>query len=144
VTIRRNCVIEGTISPGVSIGDGTKVESLFVVREGPQVPSGVLADGNPAVQSGLADIDQNIGHSSFILESMKLLWLVVQLYLFYSFLFIGQIFWAERPPTGWWYRSLLEWILLLVTASILSTLFSVVLKWVLIGRCSPGISVSSW
>mmetsp|Transcript_19015 Transcript_19015/g.44307 ORF Transcript_19015/g.44307 Transcript_19015/m.44307 type:complete len:531 (-) Transcript_19015:478-2070(-) len=144
VSIGERCIVEGMIGPGASVGNDAKVEPLSVLREGSQVPAGVLADGNPAVHSGSADIDPNVCHSSLVLESIKVLWLVVQLYLFYSFLFIGQILWTERLPKGWRYKPLFEWVLLLTTASVLSILFSVVLKWVLIGRRSPGLSVSLW
>ena len=40
------------VSPGATIGDGSKVEKLSVVEAGSIVPVGVLARGNPACHAG--------------------------------------------------------------------------------------------
>jgi acetyltransferase-like isoleucine patch superfamily enzyme len=52
ISVQKNSVIGGMLSPGVTIGEAAKVEESSVVFEGAQVPEGILVAGNPAFVSG--------------------------------------------------------------------------------------------
>jgi len=50
---------------------------------------------------------------------------------------LGQYIWATRLPS-WKYAPLLGWILILGWVSLISVVTSIVIKWLLIGKCRAG------
>jgi len=67
------------------------------------------------------------------LEFLKLVWLVVELCMFFGLLFVAQVAWSDVLTFGWRYGQLLYWFGVVIMQSILSIGASIVLKWVLIG-----------
>lgn len=137
VSIGRNSTVKGLVRPGVQLGEGAFAETLSVVTEGSQVPPGVAASGNPAFNIG------PIAHSRMCcswwkLGIFKLIWLGGELYLFFALFLVGQMTWNERLPIDWRYTPLCYWFLIVLEASILSIIVSIMLKWLLIGKRRPG------
>jgi hypothetical protein len=124
----------GMLSPGVSVEDSAIIERRSVLPEGVlQVPDGVVAGGNPAFKSGIAPL------SGWSLGSLKVLWLVFELYIFFGLLLIAQIMFQDRLPSDWAYTPLCFWSLLITTQIILSMVVGIILKWILIlHRTTPG------
>jgi len=73
-----------------------------------------------------------------MLGIFKILWLGFELYHFVAALLVGQILLNERLPSEWHYKPLLYCFLLLTLISILTIASSIIFKWILIGRRTPG------
>jgi hypothetical protein len=84
------------LSPGVTIGEATKVEKSSVVFEGAQVPEGVLVEGNPAFVSGKIRLSPK--PSWWKLGILKLMWLVVELYIFFVAVLCGELLLDDCLP----------------------------------------------
>jgi hypothetical protein len=113
------------------------VENNSVVFEGAQVPEGVLVAGNPAFVSGKIQLSQP-KLSWWKLGILKLMWLIVELYIFFVALLCSQLSLDGRLPVDWRYTPLCYWFLIISQSLIYNVLVSIVLKWILIGRRKPG------
>ena len=71
IVIGQNCTVQGMISPGGKLGEAVKVEKLSVVEEGAQVPSNVLAQGNPACNHGSRTASEPDPLEESILEGIQ-------------------------------------------------------------------------
>jgi hypothetical protein len=89
ISVQKNTVVSGMLSPGGTIRGAAKVEKNSVVFEGAQVPEGVLVSGNPAFVSGKMQLSPK--PSWWKLGILKLVWLVVELYLFFVTLLYGRL-----------------------------------------------------
>jgi acyl-CoA synthetase (AMP-forming)/AMP-acid ligase II/acyl carrier protein len=136
ISVQKNSVISGMLSPGVTIGEAAKVENNSVVFEGAQVPDGVLVSGNPAFVSG--NIQLSTKPSWWKLGISKLMWLVVELYIFFATLLCGQLLLDGRLPSDWQFTPICYWILIISQSFVYNVAVSVLLKWILIGRRKPG------
>jgi hypothetical protein len=143
-----HCVVKGMVSLGASIGNNTTIEKLSVVQEGCKVPKSAYVDGNPAysVPKKQELVSNERQHSfSVSLGCLKLLWLLIELYLFFGMMFLAQYLWVPLLPQNWRYTELLKWTLLILWFSALSIVTSVILKWVMIGKRRLGpASRSLW
>jgi hypothetical protein len=136
ISVQNNSVISGMLSPGVTIGEAAKVEKSSVVFEGAQVPEGVLVSGNPAFVSGKIQLSPK--PSWWKLGILKLMWLVVELYIFFVTLLCGQLLLDDHLPRNWRYTPLCYWFLIITQSLVYNVAVSIVLKWILIGRRKPG------
>jgi hypothetical protein len=136
ISVQKNSVISGMLSPGVTIGEAAKVEKGSVVFEGAQVPEGVLVAGNPAFVS--AKIQLSPKPSWWKLGILKLMWLVVELYNFFVLVLCGQLTIKDRLPRSWRYTPLCYWFLIIAQSMVYNLAVRIVLKWILIGRQKAG------
>jgi hypothetical protein len=136
IYVQKNSVISGMLSPGVTIGEAAKVEKSSVVFEGAQVPEGVLVSGNPAFVSGKIQLLPKL--SWWKLGILKLMWLVVELYIFFVTLLCGQLLLDDCLPIDWRYTPLCYWFLIIAQSFVYNLAISIVLKWIPIGRRKPG------
>lgn len=136
ISIGKQCTGGGFIAPGSDIGDFAVIEKLSVLQEGSQVQSGVRAEGNPALIIG-PSISATRNDQWLQFGTMKMLWLVAELYIFAGLSAIAQALLAMNHHS-WRYRELLSVFLVVLMIGFLSLLVSILLKWALIGRQSPG------
>jgi acyl-CoA synthetase (AMP-forming)/AMP-acid ligase II len=136
ILVQKNSIIGGMLSPGVTIGEAAKVEKSSVVFEGAQVPEGILVAGNPAFASGKIQLSPNL--SWWKLGILKLMWLVVELYIFFAMVLCGELLLDGRLPSDWRYTPLCYWVLIIAQSMVYNVAVSIVLKWILIGRRKPG------
>jgi carbonic anhydrase/acetyltransferase-like protein (isoleucine patch superfamily) len=86
--VQKNSVISGMLSPGVTVGEAAQVDKNSVAFEqGAQVPEGVLVAGNPAFVSRKIQLSPKL--SWWKLGILKLMWLVVELCIFFVMLLCG-------------------------------------------------------
>ena len=137
ISVGKDCRVRGMLSPGVSLEEKSSVGIRSVVPDGAQVPAGILAKGNPAFMSDEA-IPVNHNFPWWKLGAFKLIWLVIELYVFNSLLLVGQIILNDRLPDDWRYFSLLYWVLILAIYQLSSLFGGVALKWIMIGKKRPG------
>ena len=94
MNVGSNCVVKGMVSLCSSVGDGAQVEKLSVVPEGAMVPEQARARGNPAFVSTIGtDTFQTLQHENkyvYLLGFFKIVWLVIELYMFFGALLLGQ------------------------------------------------------
>ena len=135
-SIEKNSVVKGMLCPGVSIGEGSFVDKQAVVAEGAQVPCRRLVVGSPAFSLGTSEPSWT--HSWWKLGLLKLLWITLELYLFFALMLLGQITWSIYLPVDWFYSPLLNWFLLVLWFAGCSIGTSVIIKWVLIGKRVAG------
>jgi hypothetical protein len=113
------CKIQGLVGLGASVGNGSHVDRLSAISEGAQVPANTHVQGSPAYNASQVDTvdrDDNAPQVMLALKlgAFKMLWLLVELYLFFSFLLFGQWLLNGRLPQGFRYTPLLYWMLLLL------------------------------
>jgi len=134
ISVGDNCTIKGMLGPGVCVGNGSEITKLSSVIEGAQVPVGSIANGSPACNVSASEnpLKSNVNRNAF--ETLKILWLLVELYHFYGMFLVSQIALNDQLPSGWRYVTLLYWVLVVLMTSLLGLVASVALKWVLIGR----------
>ena len=141
VNIGSSCVVKGMVSPGSSIGDGARVESLSVVPEAATVPEKVCVLGNPAFVNTKLNIFQSRMHENkyiYSLGVLKTIWLMIELYFFFGIVLLGQYLWFSYLPDNWRYTPVFGWFILIIWFSAVSTLSSVAMKWVIIGKRTEG------
>jgi len=150
IVVGKKCKINSLLSPGVSVGDESHVEKFAVVAEGAQVPSNVIAGGNPAVNHGEnmqkeEDDCEKPVFGLYVLEIVKLVWLLMELYIFFGLFFVPNIAWsAVISTTNCRYGDLLHWFAVVMTQSVMSIVVSIALKWILIGRRDPAEKETMW
>jgi hypothetical protein len=106
IYVGKHSTVLGMLSPGVSVGESAIIQRRSVLPEGVQVSDGIIADGNPAFKSGLVPpISSNLW-SVWSLGSLKMVWLVVELYIFFSLLLVAQLIFQDRLPIDWAYTPL--------------------------------------
>jgi hypothetical protein len=140
ITIGKYSVVDGMVSPGSSVGERSQIAKQSVLPEGSQVPSRSLAKGNPAFDAGSIDLEEDFAACNLMFHTLKVVWLLAEMCIFSAFALVGEHVWTRTRvalPRSWRYTPLLYWVLLLLTASILSIFASVALKWILIGRRRP-------
>ncbi len=136
-----NCIVKGVVSVGASVRDNAIIDKLSVVPEGARVSAGGHVVGNPGYDikhASSSTMYKGVKQTSCFLGALKLLWLGIELYLFFAVMLLGQYLWVSHLPTDWEYADLLKWCLLIVWFSVASILTSIMLKWVLIGKRVPG------
>ena len=140
IRIGYHCTVKGIVQLGSSIGNETFICKSSVTPEGAQVPNRTLVRGNPAF---LAKKNYKKGWSpsqykKVLLNFLKIFWLGFELYMFFAIMLLAQFLWVIHLPTTWRYTHVLKWSLLLLWFSFVSTLISVALKWIMIGKRKPG------
>jgi len=147
INIGSNCVVKGMTSLGASLGNEVKVHKLSVVPEGAMVPDKVSVEGNPAF-ARTSMIPSTRIHKfthNWLFGLLKIVWLLIELYIFFGLALVAQYLWVYHLPYNWRYAPVLEWSLLLLWFSVVSTLLSVMMKWILIGKRRPGpVNNSLW
>jgi hypothetical protein len=113
-------------------GEPPEVEKNAVVFEGAQFPEDVLVAENPAFVSGKVQLSPKL--SWWKLEILKLMWLVVERYIFFATVLCGELLLDGRLPSDWRYTPLFYWFLIILQSSVYNVAVSIVLKWILIGR----------
>ncbi|CAB9501608.1 D-alanine--D-alanyl carrier protein ligase [Seminavis robusta] len=136
IVVGSNCHVSGMLSPGATIGDGSKVERLTAVAEGAMVPNGVLARGVPAYHAGHHEQPEPTRKEDFILDAFKIVWTMLEAYYFFALSYLVHTFLVHVLPP-WQYVTILYWLLLLPGSSFLAIVSSIALKWVLIGKRDP-------
>jgi len=149
ISIGKNSEVKGFVSLGSNIGNQCMINTSSTIVEGAQVPDGIEAKSNPAFNAGpspLLDYTSDEPKHEFVIGIFKLLWLFFELYLSMFFLQVGQMVSQEyRLPHDYRYSLLLFWILVFLISFLLSASFCVLLKWLLIGKKTPGfVSASLW
>ena len=135
-SVGKNSVVKGMLCPGVTVGEGSLIEKQSVVAEGAQVPCRRLVVGSPAFTMGTSE--PSWGHSWWKLGSLKVLWITFELYLFFALMLLGQYAWNIYLPVDWFYTPLLNWFLLVLWFAGCSIGTSIMLKWALVGKRTPG------
>ena len=142
VQIGGDCVISGLVEPGCCLGSRCKVECLSYLSEGSIVPDGAIAIGAPAYGCGQT---RGIRNADTLFEVLKILWLPVEVYLYFSLFLASQVLLNDRLPQSWRYSRFLYWVLLLILTAGFGVAVSVLLKWTLIGkRQATGRQESQW
>lgn len=136
IGVGSDCKVAGTTSPGVRVGNGSTIEKISAVEDGCIVPEGVVASGTSAYPTGAAESTGRGGVDAFF-ELTKIVWMHVELYLYFSFFLLFDLALGLNLPTNWRYARLMYWVLLLLFVSAVSMLFSIALKWILIGLNTP-------
>ncbi len=135
--IRQNCIVDGKVCLGSSIGSGAYIEKFAAIPEGSKVPNRAVVVGNPAFVSDMRKLnDRNIQFK--LLQSLKVCWVVLELYLFFGIIVLAQYMWIPELPHDWRYTPVLQWALLVFWFSVVSIFASIVIKWTFIGKKRPG------
>lgn len=140
VCIGKFCRVRGYIGPGATLGDRSAVERLAAVPEGARVPEQTLVEGSPAFnagQSSLSAVPVPLGQS-LIKGTVKVAWLLLELYLLFTLFLCGQWVLHDVLPPSFRYTPLLYWVLLILIQMALSMVLCIILKWTLIGKKQPG------
>jgi acyl-CoA synthetase (AMP-forming)/AMP-acid ligase II len=153
IRIGSECKVQGILGPGVMLGDRVQTLRLSAVAEGCQVPDDVSLKGSPAQlhqqapPPEQAPAPERMKRNSVVeivaFESLKVVWLVLELYMSMSFLLCGNWLLLGRLPSGFRYTPLLHWFLLVLINTGLGVLTCIILKWTLIGKKKPGFHESS-
>ncbi|CAB9524879.1 Putative fatty-acid--CoA ligase FadD21 [Seminavis robusta] len=140
-----NCTIQGHVGLGAKIGKDSLIKKLSAVPEGAQVPPRTVARGSPAFQTIEAPSETTQPKWFDTLEGAKVAWIWIELYLSAAFVWISGLV-VDRIPhlQGWHYESLLRIVVLVVLSTILGLVFTIPLKWILIGRRRAGRKESGW
>ncbi|CAB9504303.1 D-alanine--D-alanyl carrier protein ligase [Seminavis robusta] len=136
IVVGKNCQISGMVSPGVKIGEGSKVDKLTAVKEGAVIPNGVLARGVPAYNAGLHIQRDPKSQEDSLLGSFKIAWRLLEVYYFFALYYLVHTLLLLVLP-AWRYATILHWFLLIPASSSLALLTSIPLKWLLIGKRDP-------
>ena len=137
IHIGNACQINGSVGPGASIGDGSKVDSLSAVAEGAQVPEKVIATGNPAYNGGQHMTEGSSDwYEECTFDVIKVSWLLVESYLFFGLFFVSEMIVQHllHGCIGFRYTPVLFWFIALPVTSILGIAVSIGLKWLLVGK----------
>ena len=140
VRIGKFCRVRGYMGLGAILGDRSDVERLAAVPEGAQVPEQALVEGSPAFytgQSSLSGVPVPLSQS-LIKGTVKLAWLLLELYVLFTLFLCGQWVLHDVLPPAFRYTPLLYWVLLLVIQTALSMVLCIILKWTLIGKKQSG------
>ncbi|CAB9508016.1 D-alanine--D-alanyl carrier protein ligase [Seminavis robusta] len=145
IVVGKHSKVSGMISPGVKIGEGSKVEKLSVVEEGALVPAHVLAKGNPACNAGSFEHQETSSFEESMLDVFKIAWTILEAYHFFALSYLVHMILNKLLP-AWRYATILHWFLLVPATSFLAVLTSIPLKWFLIGKrnASDGYGGSLW
>jgi hypothetical protein len=134
--------VQGILGPGVLLGDRVRIFQLSNVAEGCQVPHDVSLKGSPARLHQQAPAPEHMKRKSVVeivaSESLKVVWLVLELYMSMAYLLCGNLLLHGRLPSCFRYTPLLHWFLLVLINTGLGVLTCIILKWTLIGKKKPG------
>ncbi|CAB9519719.1 non-ribosomal peptide synthetase [Seminavis robusta] len=133
IVVGKHSKLSGMISPGVKLGEGSKVEKLSVVEEGALVPAHVLAKGNPACNAGSFKHQETHSFEESMLDVFKIVWTIFEAYHFFALSYLVHMTLNQLLPS-WRYASILHWFLFFPTTSFLAIFTSIALKWLLIGK----------
>ncbi|CAB9513791.1 D-alanine--D-alanyl carrier protein ligase [Seminavis robusta] len=133
IVVGKHSKLSGMISPGVKLGEGSKVEKLSVVEEGALVPAHVLAKGNPACNAGSFKHQETHSFDESMLDVFKIVWTIFEAYHFFALSYLVHMTLNQLLPS-WRYDSILHWFLFFPTTSFLAIFTSIALKWLLIGK----------
>lgn len=139
ISIKRNCTVKGMISLGGRVNEGTTVEKLAMMPEGSSTQESSRIVGNPAFSINSNDSSSMKKDNWIVLGAFKILWLAFELYLFFAVMLLAQCLWIPSlKQLDWRYVDVLQWFLLIIWFSAISTSTSVILKWLLIGKRQAG------
>jgi len=137
-SVGSDCIIYGMLEPGASVESKSYLAPRSVLVEGTQAPGHSELVGNPAVK---VSEWHGISHKRatwWLVDLLKLLWSVVTLYMMFSLNLISQMALNGRFPTNWRYSDLFYWITVIFLSALLILPMNVAMKWLLIGKRSPG------
>ncbi|GFH54083.1 hypothetical protein CTEN210_10559 [Chaetoceros tenuissimus] len=139
IVIGENCTVKGKIHCGCIVCPGSVIEKLSVVPEGSYIPPASFVTGNPAfIGSGVANQSIPNSYSCIVLGTLKLLWLLLELYYFFGAISLGQYLWIEKISGTWRYTPIFFWVAILLWFGCTSIVSSIVIKWVFIGKRKVG------
>ncbi len=151
ISIGKQSTLKGFASPGTAVGDRSTIKKLASVPEGAIVPDFSEVSGSPGFITKTPSAHKqkqtthNSGAAAKVLEGgLKLLWIVLELYMFFGVAFLGEYFWLWKLP-DWRFSPVLHWFSLLLWFNLVSIWTSILIKWVFIGKRKPGpVNDSVW
>lgn len=142
ISVGSDSKVSGFLGPGCRVGNKCKIESLSAAEEGAIIPDHSVAIGCPAYLAGHNEEERK---AEWFLDFLKLIWTIVEIYLYFSLFLAAQVAVNQQLPPGWRYTPLLYWCLLLLLTALFGVIISIPMKWVFIGkRASMDRQENTW